>query len=52
MGAPGTHEYKKMAMKAAKQLFYGKEVVAKIKAAKSEAEIARIMNTARKEKFG
>lgn len=45
-------EYKKNALKAAKQLGYGKAVVEKIKAAKTDGEIARIMTTARKEKWG
>ena len=39
--------YGNQAMIAAKDLCYGKEVVEKIKAAKNDAEIERIMNTAR-----
>jgi len=37
-----------MAMDAAKDLGYGPEVVSKIRAAKSDVEIERIMVTARK----
>lgn len=44
-------EYKSQAIKAAKDLFYGKKVIEKLKAAESESEISRIMITARKEKF-
>lgn len=39
--------YRKQAMIAAKDLCYGNEVIKKIKAAKSDAEIERIMNAAR-----
>ena len=39
--------YKKSATKAAQELNYGQEVVEKIRKATSEAEIARIMKTAR-----
>lgn len=39
--------YKKNAIKAAKELKYGMIVVARIKAAKTEAEIQRIMVTER-----
>ncbi len=39
--------YKKDAIKAAKDLRYGWAVVDKIKSAKSEAEIQRIMTTER-----
>ena len=39
--------YKKQAMIAAEDLRYGNEVIEKIKAAKNDAEIERIMNTAR-----
>lgn len=42
--------YKKQAMIAAKDLRYGNEVIEKIKAAKSDAEIERIMNAARHER--
>lgn len=41
---------KKQAMIAAEDLRYGNEVIEKIKAAKSDAEIERIMNNARHEK--
>ena len=44
--------YKKQAIIAAKELGYGKDVLDKINKAKSETEIARIMATAREEKFG
>lgn len=44
--------YKVQAIKAARDLQYGDEVVAKIKNAKTDGEIARIMITARKERFG
>ena len=40
--------YKRKALTAAKELGYDNEVVEKIKASKSDAEIERIMNTARK----
>ena len=39
--------YRKQAMIAAKDPCYGKEVIEKIKAAKNDAEIERIMNMAR-----
>ena len=39
--------YKKDAMDAARDLKYGKEVISMIKAAKTEAEIQRVMVTAR-----
>lgn len=39
--------YRKQAMIAAKELCYGNEVIEKIKAAKNDAEIERIMNMAR-----
>ena len=42
--------YKNKAIIAAKDLHYGDEVVKKIKAATNDAEIARIMNTARHER--
>ena len=41
---------KKEAKKAAKGLFYGSDVIEKINKAKSEAEVSRIMRTARKSK--
>ena len=42
--------YRKQTMIAAKDLCYGNEVIEKIKAAKNDAEIERIMNTSRHEK--
>lgn len=39
--------YKKDAIKAAKELRYGRIVVDRLKAAKTEAEIQRIMTTER-----
>ena len=45
----GSLEFEKyMAAKAAKELCYGKEVIDKIKNAKNEREIGRILATARK----
>lgn len=44
----GEKEYKYMAMDAAKDLGYGPEVVSRIRAAKNDTEIERIMVTARK----
>ncbi len=43
--------YKNDAMNAAKDLRYGKVVIDKIKAAKTEAEIQRIMVTERHKRF-
>ena len=40
-------DYKKEAIKAAKQLGYGKETKDKIRKAKTESEISRILITAR-----
>ena len=40
--------YRKQAIIVAKDLCYGNEVIEKIKASKSIAEIERVMNTARK----
>lgn len=45
-------EYKTNALRAAKDLGYGKKVVEKILAAKNDDEITIIMATAREEKFG
>jgi hypothetical protein len=45
----GEVSYQYTAMDAAKQLGYGDEVVNKIRAAKSDAEIERIMVTAREQ---
>ena len=42
--------YRNQAMIAAEDLYYGNEVIEKIKAAKNDAEIERIMNTARHKK--
>ena len=44
-------KYRKEAIKAAKDLGYGYVIIAKIKAAKTDAEIEHIMVQARKEKF-
>lgn len=42
-----TYNYKREAIRAAKELCYGKEVIAALKAAKTETEVCRIMTTAR-----
>lgn len=42
---------KKKAAAAAKDMFYGADVIVAIKNAKSEAEISRIMQRARHERF-
>ena len=47
----GFKEFKKQAIKAAKDLLYGDEVVKRLEAAKTIAEMDRIMKTARKEKL-
>lgn len=39
--------YKKQALKAAKELYYGQTVIRKIKKAETDREITRIMVTAR-----
>lgn len=44
--------YKKQALTAAKELGYDERFIERIKKAKTEVEIERIMVTARKEKFG
>ena len=44
--------YRKHARKAARQLGYGSKVIDQIKNAESEAEIQKIMVTARHKKFG
>ena len=44
-------QYKRQAIKAAKDLKYGDEVVEKLKKAKTEGEIDRIMKAARHEHF-
>ncbi len=46
-----TKVFKKQAIKAAKNLCYGEEVINKLEAATTIAEMDRIMKTARKEKF-
>lgn len=43
--------FRRQAIKAAKDLDYGEEVVLSLKAAKTVGEMDRIMKTARKEKF-
>lgn len=43
--------FKNQAVKAAKDLLYGDEVVKQLEAAKTIAEMDRIMKTARKEKL-
>lgn len=48
---PGFKEFKKQAVKAAKDLLYGDEVVKQLEATKTIAEMDRIMKTARKEKL-
>lgn len=45
-------EVKKDAKKAARDLGYGKAVLARLDAAKTEGEVSNIMVNARKEKFG
>lgn len=45
------YHYEDNTIKAAKELGYGDEVIAKLKAVKTEAERQRIMVNARKEKF-
>ena len=42
--------YRKQAISAAKDFHYGKETLRRLKQAKSEAEICRIMITARQNK--
>lgn len=43
-------EIKSSIIKAAKELCYGEEVIEKLKKAKTEGELCRIMTTARKRK--
>lgn len=43
----GRYNYKKTALKAAKELGYGKDVIDKIEAASDEGEISRIIHQAR-----
>lgn len=42
-------DYKKTALKAAKELNYGQAVINEVRAAKSDQEISRIMRNARKQ---
>ena len=44
-------QFKRQAVKAAKDLFYGDEVVKQLEAATTISEMDRIMKTARKERF-
>lgn len=44
--------YRPHAIEAAKDLYYGEDVINKIKAAKTVGEIERIMKTARHKNFG
>lgn len=44
----GLRKYKKEAIKAAKELYYGEDVIEKIKEAKTENQIRNIMEEARK----
>ena len=43
------YNYKRHAIRAAKELGYSENVIKRLESATSEAEIERIMNTARKE---
>ena len=47
----GFKEFKKQAIKAAKDLLYGNDVVKQLEAANTIAEMDRITQTARKEKL-
>lgn len=47
----GEKKYKQIAIEAATELGYGDLVISRIRRAESEAEIERIMVTARKQKF-
>ena len=42
-----TYNYKRTAIKTAKELFYPNSVILRLQSAKTESEIARIMRTAR-----
>lgn len=44
--------FRRQAIKAARDFHYGKDVIQKLKDAKTEGEIDRIMKNARHEKFG
>ena len=46
------YDYQHQAINAAHDLHYGRDVIDKIKSAKTDAEIDRIMRNARHEKFG
>lgn len=43
--------YRQEAIKAAKELYYGKEIIKQLKAAKNDNEISRIMRTARERRL-
>ena len=47
-----TNAYRSDSIKAAKDLGYGEQVIKRLRAAKTEGEICRIMTNARKEFFG
>ena len=51
MAAHDEPSYKPNALKAAIDLGYSEEVIAKVRRAKSDNEISRIMMEARKERF-
>lgn len=44
-----TYNYKRNAIKTAKELLYPQSVISRLKAATTESEIIRIMKTAREE---
>lgn len=52
MSRQETINFKQNAIHAAQDLGYGDAVIKKIRAAKTDNEIDRIMRNARKEKFG
>ena len=43
----GAYNYKRTAIKTAKELFYPQSVILRLQSATTESEIARIMKTAR-----
>ncbi len=43
-----TYNYKRHAIKAARELYYSKEIILRLQCATTESEIARIMIDARK----
>lgn len=49
---PSEEEYKKQAIRAAKELKYSPGVIQKIERAKSDAEITRILKNARLKEWG